>query len=57
MGNQDQIQFFGEKRIRTSWNDVEEKWYFSVVDIIKALVETARPRKYWADLKKKLVSE
>ena len=57
MGNQDQIQFFGEKRIRTSWNDVEEKRYFSVVDIIKALVETARPRKYWADLKKKLVSE
>lgn len=57
MGNQDQIQFFGEKRIRTSWNDVEEKWYFSVIDIIEALVETERPRKYWADLKKKLANE
>ena len=57
MGIQDQIQFLGEKRIRTSWNDAEEKWYFSVVDIIEALVETERPRKYWSDLKRKLKAE
>lgn len=57
MGNQEQVQLFGDKRIRTSWNDAEEKWYFSVIDIIEAIVETDRPRKYWADLKKKLKKE
>jgi len=57
MGNQEQVQLFGDKRIRTSWNDAEEKWYFSVIDIIEAIVETDRPRKYWADLKKKLIKE
>lgn len=57
MSNQNLIQLFGDKKIRTSWNDVEEKWYFSVIDIIEALVETDRPSKYWNDLKKKLLLE
>ena len=57
MSNLEQIQLFGEKQIRTAWNDAEEKWYFSVIDIIAALVETDRPRKYWSDLKRKLVAE
>ena len=57
MSNLEQIQLFGEKQIRTAWNDVEEKWYFSVIDIIAALVETDRPRKYWSDLKRKLLAE
>ena len=49
MSNLEQIQLFGEKQIRTAWNDAEEKWYFSVIDIIAALVETDRPRNYWAE--------
>ena len=57
MSNLEQIQLFGEKQIRTAWNDAEEKWYFSVIDIIAALVETDRPRKYWSDLKRKLIAE
>ena len=57
MSNLEQIQLFGEKQIRTAWNDSEEKWYFSVIDIIAALVETDRPRKYWSDLKRKLIAE
>lgn len=57
MSNLEQIQLFGEKQIRTAWNDAEEKWYFSVIDIIAALVETDRPRKYWSDLKRKLITE
>jgi len=57
MSNLEQIQLFGEKLIRTAWNDAEEKWYFSVIDIIAALVETDRPRKYWSDLKRKLLAE
>ncbi len=57
MSNLEQIQLFGEKQIRTAWNDAEEKWYFSVIDIIAALVDTDRPRKYWSDLKRKLLAE
>ena len=57
MSNHDQIQLFGDKKIRTLWDDNLEKWYFSIIDIIQALVETDRPSKYWNDLKKKLQSE
>ncbi len=57
MSNIEQIQLFGDRQIRTAWNDAEEKWYFSVIDIISALVETYRPRKYWSDLKRKLLAE
>lgn len=57
MSNLEQIQLFGDKQIRTAWNDAEEKWYFSIIDIIAALVETERPRKYWSDLKRKLNAE
>ena len=32
MGNKEALQLFGEKRIRTAWNQEEEKWYFSIVD-------------------------
>lgn len=46
MSNVEQIQLFGDKQIRTAWDDAEEKWYFSITDIIFALVETDRPRKY-----------
>jgi len=51
------IKFFDDKRVRTAWNDTEEKWYFSVIDIIGALTQTDRPRKYWNDLKTKLLKE
>lgn len=57
MSNHDQIQLFGDKKIRTLWDDNQEKWYFSIIDIIQALVETDRPSKYWNDLKKKLQTE
>ena len=39
-----EIQLFNDRRIRTIWDDKEEKWYFSVVDVIEALTETDRPR-------------
>ena len=51
------IQLFDNKKIRSQWNEEEEKWYFSVVDIIEALTGTDRPRKYWSDLKLKLNKE
>ena len=39
------------------WDDEREKWYFSITDVIEVLTETDRPRKYWNDLKKKLLNE
>lgn len=51
------IKLFEEKQVRSFWNDGDEKWYFSVVDIIQILTESDRPRKYWSDLKAKLKKE
>ncbi len=51
------IQLFKESKIRTHWNADEEKWYFSIIDVIEVLIENNRARKYWNDLKKKLKSE
>jgi len=54
MGN---IKLFENKKIRSSWNNDEEKWYFSVIDVIQILTESPRPRKYWNALKTKLKDE
>ena len=51
------IKVFENKNIRTAWNEAEEEWYFSVVDVVGVLTESDRPRKYWNDLKKKLSQE
>jgi BRO family, N-terminal domain len=54
MGN---IKLFEHKKIRTQWDVEQEKWYFSVVDIIEVLTDSPRPRKYWNALKTKLKAE
>ena len=54
---ENKIKVFENKNIRTVWNEEEEDWYFSVVDIIEILTGTERPRKYWNDLKKKFTIE
>ncbi len=51
------IKIFEQKRIRSVWNNEEEKWYFSIIDIVEVLTGTDRPRKYWSDLKAKLIKE
>ena len=51
------IKVFEDKKIRTQWNEQEEDWYFSVVDVIEALTDSVQPRKYWYDLKNKLKDE
>ena len=45
------LKIFENKKIRSSWNDEDEKWYFSIIDVIEALTNTDRPRRYWNDLK------
>lgn len=51
------IQLFEQKQVRSVWDEDEEKWYFSIIDVIEILVENKRPRKYWSDLKAKLIKE
>jgi BRO family, N-terminal domain len=57
MTQQNAIQIFEEKKVRSVWDDQQEKWYFSIIDVIEALTGTDRPRKYWSDLKTKLKRE
>ncbi|MBI2590789.1 MAG: Bro-N domain-containing protein [Candidatus Blackburnbacteria bacterium] len=57
MGKTTKIAIFEGKRIRRHWNDKEEKWYFSVVDVVAALTESENPQVYWRVLKKRLIDE
>ena len=51
------IKMFEDKKIRTTWDEETEEWYFSVVDVCEVLSGTDNPRRYWSDLKRKLVAE
>lgn len=51
------IKLFNDKQIRTIWDDEQEKWYFSIVDIVGVLTESPNPRKYWSVLKSRLKKE
>ena len=51
------IKLFENKKVRSVWDAEAEKWYISIVDVIEALTESHRPRKYWDDLKRKLQAE
>lgn len=60
MDNNDKIQIFEDKKIRTAWNEATEEWYFSVVDVVGVLTDQATSRNastYWAVLKKRLKDE
>lgn len=50
-------QLFGDRPIRMIWNDDEEEWYFSIVDIISILTESPNPQIYWRVMKKRLKDE
>jgi hypothetical protein len=51
------IKLFESKQIRSQWSESEQKWYFAIIDVIEILSESANPRRYWSDLKRKLTSE
>lgn len=57
MVKQNKIKLFEEKKIRTLWDSETEEWYFSVVDVVAVLTDSENPRRYWSDLKRKLVKE
>lgn len=57
MKQQNAIQIFEDKKVRTLWDAEQEKWYISIIDVIEVLTNSDRPRKYWSDLKNKLEKE
>ena len=57
MTQHNKIQLFEEKKVRVLWDDVEEKWYFSIVDVVAVLTESPNPQTYWRVLKKRLKDE
>ena len=57
MIQQTAIKLFEARRVRTLWDDAEEKWYFSVVDVVSVLTDSVDGRKYWNKLKQRLKEE
>ncbi len=51
------IKLFQDQRVRVHWDDEQEKWYFSIIDVIGVLTESSNPRKYWSVLKTRLKQE
>ena len=51
------IAIFEDQPVRRSWDEKNEKWHFSVIDIIAVLTGSSIPKRYWSDLKKKLKNE
>ena len=59
MEQDNELKLFEDKKIRAKWNDEQERWYFSVVDVISVLTDNSyqKSRNYWKWLKNKLIQE
>ena len=57
MTKKESLQLFETKKVRTIWDDEQEKWYFAIVDVIAVLTGSADPQAYWRKLKQRLKEE
>jgi hypothetical protein len=53
----EKLRLFGEKQVRSVWNEERALWYFSIVDVVGVLTDSPNPRKYWSVLKTRLKKE
>ena len=53
----DKIQLFEDRKIRTAWDEGNEEWYFSIIDVISVLTDSKDPTAYWRKLKQRLKAE
>ena len=51
------LQLFEQKKVRTIWDEEQEKWYFAIVDVVAVLTESVDPQSYWRKLKQRLKEE
>ncbi len=57
MNKETSIKLFEQKQIRSLWDEDQEKWYFSIVDIVGVLTDSPNPNNYWKVLKHRLTKE
>lgn len=57
MKKENEIKLFEDKKVRTLWDVEQEKWYFSIVDVIAVLTDSLNPNNYWKVLKHRLTKE
>ena len=57
MKHLNELKIFNDNTVRTIWDEKQEKWFFSIIDVVYVLTESERSRKYWNDLKIKLKKE
>lgn len=57
MTQQNKIQIFSDKKIRTVWDDERDTWFFSVVDVVAVLTDSPDPKRYWSVLKSRIKKE
>jgi hypothetical protein len=51
------IKLFEQKQIRSHWDEKEEQWYFSIIDVVEVLTSSSNPRDYWFKMKVRVKSE
>ena len=51
------LQLFEQRKVRTVWDDEQEKWYFAIVDVVAVLTDSTNPQTYWRVLKNRLTKE
>ncbi len=57
MEKKNEIKLFEQTKVRTLWDEEQEKWFVSIIDVIAVLTDSANPRKYWSVLKTRLKKE
>ncbi len=57
MTKKESLQLFEKHKVRTAWDSEQEKWYFSIVDVVAVLTESSNPQAYWRKLKQRLSVE
>ena len=57
MATDQHVELFESVQVRSYWSASEEKWYFSVVDVVQVLTDSTIPKRYWSDLRRKLETE
>ncbi|MEZ4889966.1 MAG: Bro-N domain-containing protein [Crocinitomicaceae bacterium] len=57
MSKENVIKIFEQKQVRTHWDEEQEKWYFSVIDVIAVLTNSSNPRDYWFKMKVRVKTE
>lgn len=57
MTKKETLKLFEDKKVRTVWDDEQEKWYFSVIDVVAILTDSPDPKRYWSVLKSRIKKE